>query len=48
MGELRGRAARLGRGAVDHLSFVLMADAGITEAFTNDAHFRTAGFVTLF
>ncbi len=35
-------------GAVDHLSFVLMADAGITEAFTNDAHFRTAGFVTLF
>jgi predicted nucleic acid-binding protein len=35
-------------GAVDHVSFVLMADAGITEAFTNDAHFRAAGFVTLF
>lgn len=35
-------------GAVDHTSFVLMADAGIREAFTNDAHFRAAGFVTLF
>lgn len=35
-------------GAVDHVSFVLMRDAGITEAFTNDAHFRAAGFVTLF
>jgi len=35
-------------GAVDHVSFVVMADLGITEAFTNDAHFRAAGFITLF
>lgn len=35
-------------GAVDHVSFVPMADAGMTEAFTNDAHFRAAGFTTLF
>jgi uncharacterized protein len=35
-------------GIVDHVSFVLMADAGIPEAFTNDTHFRAAGFVTLF
>ena len=35
-------------GAVDHTSFVIMADMGISEAFTNDAHFRAAGFVTLF
>ncbi len=35
-------------GPVDHVSFILMADAGITEAFTNDAHFRAAGFITLF
>jgi uncharacterized protein len=35
-------------GAVDNVSFVLMENAGIVEAFTNDVHFRTAGLVTLF
>ncbi|MBX9625802.1 MAG: PIN domain-containing protein [Gemmataceae bacterium] len=35
-------------GFVDQVSFVLMADLGVREAFTNDAHFRAAGFVTLF
>lgn len=35
-------------GIVDHISFVLMIDANISEAFTNDVHFRTAGFITLF
>jgi predicted nucleic acid-binding protein len=42
-GRLHGAA-----GFVDQVSFVLMADLGIAEAFTNDAHFRAAGFVTLF
>ena len=35
-------------GIVDHISFVVMRGLGITEAFTNDRHFRTAGFTTLF
>lgn len=35
-------------GIVDHVSFVLMRAQGLTEAFTNDAHFRAAGFQTLF
>ena len=35
-------------GIVDHISFVLMRRLGITEAFTNDRHFRIAGFKTLF
>ncbi len=37
-----------GAGIVDQISFVLMRRLGITEAFTNDEHFRAAGFVTLF
>lgn len=37
-----------GAGIVDQLSFVLMRRLGISEAFTNDEHFRAAGFVTLF
>jgi uncharacterized protein len=35
-------------GIVDHLSFRVMRRLGLTEAFTNDQHFRTAGFTTLF
>ena len=35
-------------GIVDHLSFVVMRRHGIQEAFTNDRHFRSAGFTTLF
>ncbi len=30
------------------VSFVLMRREGITEAFTNDEHFRAAGYVALF
>ncbi|HEX4125734.1 MAG TPA: hypothetical protein VHY37_13490 [Tepidisphaeraceae bacterium] len=33
---------------VDHVSFAVMRRLGITDAFTNDHHFKTAGFVTLF
>lgn len=35
-------------GIVDHISFVVMRRLGIHEAFTNDGHFRAAGFLTLF
>jgi uncharacterized protein len=35
-------------GIVDHVSFTIMRRLGISEAFTNDAHFRAAGFKTLF
>ena len=35
-------------GIVDHVSFVLMRRLGLTDAFTNDQHFRAAGFTTLF
>ncbi len=35
-------------GIVDHVSFVVMRRLGLTEAFTSDAHFRAAGFETLF
>ena len=35
-------------GIVDHVSFLVMRDLGIHRAFTNDRHFRTAGFETLF
>lgn len=42
----RGEAAQAG--IVDHVSFVVMERLGISEAFTNDRHFQTAGFVTLF
>jgi len=34
-------------GIVDLVSFEVMRDNGIREAFTNDAHFRSEGFVTL-
>ena len=35
-------------GIVDHVSFVVMRRLGITDAFTNDRHFKAAGFKTLF
>ena len=35
-------------GIVDHVSFVVMRRLGLTDAFTNDRHFRSAGFNTLF
>lgn len=42
----RGDAAQAG--IVDQVSFVVMKRLGLTRAFTNDAHFRAAGFETLF
>ena len=42
----RGEAAQAG--IVDHLSFQVMRRLGITEGFTNDKHFRAAGFNLLF
>ena len=35
-------------GIVDHVSFVVMRRLGIGQVFTNDRHFRAAGFETLF
>lgn len=35
-------------GIVDNVSFVVMRRLGITRAFTNDQHFRAAGFEVLF
>jgi len=37
-----------GAGIVDQLSFLLMRRLQLTQAFTNDEHFRSAGFETLF
>ena len=34
-------------GLVDCVSFIVMQDAGVTEAFTNDEHFTQAGFKCL-
>jgi predicted nucleic acid-binding protein len=42
----RGEASHAG--IVDHISFVVMRRLGLTQAFTNDAHFRAAGYETLF
>ena len=47
MVRLRPRLGRRG-GIVDHVSFVVMRRLGLTQAFTNDAHFRAAGFEVLF
>lgn len=33
---------------VDQASFLVMRRLGITDAFTNDRHFKAAGFSTLF
>jgi uncharacterized protein len=50
--DLAWKGYRLGQagsaGIVDHVSFVMMRRLGISRAFTNDAHFRAAGFETLF
>lgn len=35
-------------GIVDQVSFAVMRRVGLTEAFTNDRHFKAAGFHTLF
>ena len=35
-------------GIVDQVSFVVMRRLGINQAFTNDSHFKAAGFETLF
>jgi predicted nucleic acid-binding protein len=37
-----------GPGVVDLISFSTMRRLGVSRAFTNDKHFRAAGFVTLF
>ena len=42
----RGEADRAG--VVDHTSFLVMRRLGIGHAFTNDRHFRAAGFEVLF
>ncbi|MSU58735.1 MAG: PIN domain-containing protein [Pedosphaera sp.] len=42
------RSAADSAGIVDHVSFVVMRRLGIAKAFTNDRHFRAAGFETLF
>jgi len=35
-------------GIVDHLSFAIMRRLGLSKGFTNDGHFRAAGFEILF
>jgi predicted nucleic acid-binding protein len=35
-------------GIVDHISFTVMRPLGVAMAFTNDRHFRAAGFETMF
>ena len=45
-GYERGEAAQAG--IVDHVSLAVMRRLELKEAFTNDAHFRAAGFLTLF
>jgi len=35
-------------GVVDQVSFAIMRRLGISKAFTNDRHFRAAGFEALF
>lgn len=42
----RGDAADAG--IVDHVSIIVMRRLGITDVFTNDRHFKAAGFNTLF
>ncbi len=42
------RAEADSAGVVDHVSFTIMRRLGMTKAFTNDGHFRAAGFETLF
>jgi predicted nucleic acid-binding protein len=42
------RGAADNAGIVDHVSFTIMRRMGISKAFTNDGHFRAAGFEALF
>jgi predicted nucleic acid-binding protein len=35
-------------GIVDHLSFVVLKRVGVTDVFSNDRHFKAAGFSTMF
>jgi predicted nucleic acid-binding protein len=35
-------------GIVDHVSFAVMRRLGISKAFTNDRHFKAAGFDVMF
>jgi len=35
-------------GIVDHMSFIVMRREGMKKAFSNDHHFQSAGFETLF
>ena len=44
--EAFDRGASSQAGIVDQVSFVLMRRAGVVRAFTNDDHFRAAGFET--
>jgi predicted nucleic acid-binding protein len=37
-----------GAGIVDQISFLVMRRFGLSQAFSNDEHFRAAGFQTLF
>jgi uncharacterized protein len=37
-----------GAGLVDQVSFIVMRRMGIDEVFSNDRHFKAAGFATLF
>jgi predicted nucleic acid-binding protein len=43
---VRGECGRAG--VIDHVSFQVMRRFGIGHAFTNDHHFREAGFEVLF
>ena len=45
-GYRRGAADQAG--IVDQVSFVVMRRLGLTHAFTNDRHYLSAGFATLF
>jgi len=42
----RGDAGQAG--IVDHISFAVMRRLGISDAFTNDRHYRAAGMNPLF
>ncbi len=46
--EAFGRGEGANAGIVDHVSFIVMRRLGLARDFTNDAHFRAAGFRTLF
>ena len=48
MGPITARGLADSAGIIDHVSFAVMLRLGLTEAFTNDRHFRAAGFHVLF